>query len=303
MDKLFEKINKYFGTDYKSTEEIDWVGICIYYTLDKSFIVEYQDKLKWFYISAYQKLDEDFIIQFQDKVNWDNISQSQKLSVDFIRKYSDRLNWNLISMYQKLDEKLISEFQNKVNWEFISKYQKLSEDFIEKHYDQVYWKNISYYQLLSDDFIWKFRNKIDWYNPYRETDKKEEFIKYYKSKTIDNFGYLSTEQKKVALIATNKYDCYDDYFIAYKTIRHDRYSIYNFQYQYLEGNTYESWCNCTNTKNSFGLSVATADYCNNFINTYKRETDIIVKCKINYEDIGMIYNNGEIVRCFKITII
>jgi hypothetical protein len=33
------------------------------------------------------------------------------------------------------------------------------------------------------------------------------------------------------------YECYDDYFIAYKAIRSDNYSLYNFQYNGI-GNTY-----------------------------------------------------------------
>lgn len=37
---------------------------------------------------------------------------------------------------------------------------------------------------------------------------------------------------------TDLYECHEDYFYAYKNIRSDRYSHFNFQYQYLPGETY-----------------------------------------------------------------
>jgi len=45
------------------------------------------------------------------------------------------------------------------------------------------------------------------------------------------------------------YECHDDYFIAYKGIRSDRHSNYNFQYQYF------SWADSTSNEDSFGLST------------------------------------------------
>jgi hypothetical protein len=50
---------------------------------------------------------------------------------------------------------------------------------------------------------------------------------------------------KQQVINTGLYECYDDYFIAYKSIRSNRCNRYNFQYQYLTGETYEVHCDCT----------------------------------------------------------
>ena len=106
--------------------------------------------------------------------------------------------------------------------------------------------------------------------------------------------------KKQKLIKTKLYECHDDYFIAYKAIRPDRYSLFNFQYQYLPGETYESTCDCSESENSFGLNVGTYSHAKQYL-IDKR--GIIVKCKVYYKDIGRIVHNGEKIRCFKITIL
>ena len=115
----------------------------------------------------------------------------------------------------------------------------------------------------------------------------------------DNWIYKTTEEKKQAVIDTCLYECHEDYFIAYKAIRPDRYSLYNFQYKYEKGGIYESWCDCSHNKDSFGLSVGTKEYAKN----YGGNHCIIVRCKVRYEDVGRIVHDGDKVRCFKIEIL
>lgn len=111
--------------------------------------------------------------------------------------------------------------------------------------------------------------------------------------------YKDTEFKKKQIVYSGLYECYDDYFIAYKAIRQDRYSYFNFQYKYEPGNIYESSCDCTNKENSFGLNAGTYKYAKNYGHT----NSLIVKCKIKYEDVGRLVYNNEKVRCFKIEIL
>ena len=156
-------------------------------------------------------------------------------------------------------------------------FKKLSEDFIREFKEKVDWDNISQSQQLSEDFIKEFNLKID----------------------NDNWLYKSSKFKE----EKNKgkcglYECYEDYFIAYKAIRNDRYSHFNFQYQYLPGNVYESHCDCTENENSFGLSVWTEEMALNY-----NDTGIIVKCKVKYEDVGRLVHDGGKVRAFKIEIL
>ena len=156
--------------------------------------------------------------------------------------------------------------------EFLNK--ELSTNY--KSLDNVDWFCISIYQKLSEDFIKEFNLKIN----------------------EDNWLYKSTKLKKEQVIKCGLYECYDDYFIAYKAIRNDRYSHFNFQYQYLKNGIYECHCDCTDNENSFGLSVWTEKEAINYNNT-----GLIVKVKARYEDVGRLVHNSNKIRCFKIEIL
>ena len=113
----------------------------------------------------------------------------------------------------------------------------------------------------------------------------------------NNWQYKDTEFKKQQVMATGLYECHDGYFIAYKGIRSDRYSNFNFQYRYMPGKTYESWCDCSCEENSFGLSVWTKEEAENYCH------QLVVKVKVKYEDVGRVVHNGGKVRCFKFEVL
>lgn len=165
------------------------------------------------------------------------------------------------------------------NWVDISCHQCLSEGFIREFKDKVYWRLISEYQYLSEDFIREFKDKVDMY--YIE----------------NSWHYKDAEFKKKAVIDTGLYECHDDYFIAYKGIRSDRWSNFNFQYKYEKGGVYESWCDCSNSENSFGLSAWTEEKAREYCN------ELVVRVKIKYEDVGRIVHNGGKIRCFKFEVL
>ena len=178
------------------------------------------------------------------------------------------LNKELNDNYTSLDS---------VKWTYISIYQKLSENFIREFQDKINWNNISKYQKFSPEFIKEFDLNID----------------------KDNWLYKSTEFKKQQIIDCGLYECHEDYFIAYKAIRNDRYSHYNFQFQYLPNQTYECHCDCTNEENSFGLSVWTKK----MMEKYYNGSSLIVKIKVKYEDVGRLVHYENKIRCFKIEIL
>ena len=93
------------------------------------------------------------------------------------------------------------------------------------------------------------------------------------------------------------YECHDDYFIAYKGIRSDRYSNFNFQYQYLKNNTYSSWADSSKDENSFGLSVWTEKEAEKYCN------QLVIKVKVKYEDVARVVHSGGKIRCFKFTVL
>ena len=196
-----------------------------------------------------------------------------------LARFTDKVDWDYISIYHHLSEDFIREFKDRVNWNLISIYQRLSEDFIREFQDRVDWDWISMFQRLSKEFIEEVKDNI------------------YMKGVADSWHYKSVEEKKKAVMDTGLYECHEDYFIAYKGIRADRYSRYNFQYQYMKGETYETWCDCSDEENSYGFSAWTEkgarDYCN----------ELIVRVKVRYEDVGRVVHNGGKIRCFKIEIL
>ena len=211
--------------------------------------------------------------------DWMAVSRHRGLSEDFIREFADKVDWYIVSRYQYLSEDFIREFKDRVDWACISVYQHLSEDFIREFVAEVYWDLISKYQQLSKDFIAEFKDKLS-----------EEFI-------ADSWHYKSVEEKKKAVMDTGLYECHEDYFIAYKGIRADRYSKFNFLYQYLKGHTYETWCDCSEEENSYGFSAWTQydamEYCD----------ELVVRVKVRYEDVGRVVHDGGKIRCFKMEIL
>ncbi len=241
--------------------------------LPEELIREAADEVDWTLVSARSKLSEDFIREFQNEVDWYNISRYQKLSEDFIREFKDKVRWSCISIYQKLSEDFIREFQGKVNWHYISVYQPLSEGFIREFKSKVTWIYISWYQAVSKEFLKEFGMELD-----NNSDKP---VSYWKRKVQE----------------TGLYECHRDYFYAYKGIRSDRYSKYNFQYRYMPGETYECFSDYSNDENSFGLSAWTKedaeDYCD----------ELVVKVKVYYRDVTAVVHDGGKIRCKRLTVL
>jgi hypothetical protein len=280
-------------------DEVIWIYISKYQKLSENFIREFKDKINWGNISIYQKLSEGFIREFEDKVDWRWISMYQKLSEGFIREFKDKIKWKCISKYQKLSENFIREFKDKVIWINISQYQKLSEVFIREFIDKVSWYYISKYQKLSENFIREFKDKVNWGYISEYQKLSEDFIREFKLKiNPDNWLYKDKGFKLKKIKETGLYEFFDaDHILAYKGIRSDRYSKYNFQYRYLTGETYECHCDYTDDENSFGLSAWTEEKARKHCN------ELVIKVKINVSDIGRIVHDGGKLRYSKFTVI
>lgn len=129
----------------------------------------------------------------------------QKLSVAFIEKHLSKVKLKLIFQYQKLSEEDIerlSMFKSETSLSSENS-QPIVNEFILN-----YLYTIAIYQKVSDKFL----------SSYNLIVSKDSF-----------WQYKDVEFKKDKVISTNLYECHDDYFIAYKAIRNDRYSLYNFQ--------------------------------------------------------------------------
>ena len=266
-----KKIKEEFGYDFLS---MNWKEISKYKGLSETFIEKYIDRVDWYFISICQNLSEDFIDKHTDKVDWDSISICQNLSEDFIDKHTDKVDWNSISIYQHLSENFIDKHTDKVDWDSISKYQCLSENFIEKHIDKLNWNNISKYQVITPEFA-------DEHNI-----------------SINNNSQRTAAEWKKMIEETNLYECHEDYFYAYKSIRGDRYSHFNFQYQYLPGESYNCFSDYSDDENSFGLSAWTEKEAHDY-----SDKGMVVKLKVNYADVTAIVNNSNKIRCKRITVL
>ena len=266
-----KEIKEEFGYDFT---KMSWKEISIHKGLCETFIDKYTNKINWDYISIYQKLSEDFIEKHADKIDWGYISIYQKLSEDFIEKHTDEIDWSRISIHQKLSEDFIEKYIDKVNWGNISMYQKLSEDFIEKHADEINWPYISRYQVITPEFADEHNISIN-----------------------NNSQRTAIEWKKM-IEKTNLYECHEDYFYAYKSIRGDRYSHFNFQYQYLPGESYNCFSDYSDDENSFGLSAWTEKKAHDY-----SDKGMVVKLKVNYADVTAIVYNSNKIRCKRITVL
>ena len=306
MENL-EFLNKELDSNYTSLDKVNWGYISKCQKLSEDFIREFQDKVDWDRICQCQILSENFIREFQNKMNWHNISANQKLSENFIREFQNKVNWYNISTRQKLSEDFIREFKDKVDWYYISCYQKLSENFIKEFKDKIYSNlgSISKYQKLSENFIREFKYKVSWPLIISYQKLSPEFIEEFDLDIDeDNWLYKSTDFKKQQIVDCGLYECHEDYFIAYKATRNHRYSLYNFQYQYLTNEVYECHCDCTDNENSFGLSVWTYEGAKKYNENFEYEnSNLIVKVKVRYEDVGRLVHGENKIRCFKIEIL
>ena len=312
-DAELEDLKTVFVDDYEKYIEmgtIDWEAVSTYEQLPDWFIKKHINDINFLCISRCHVLTDEFLLKFRKEVNWNQISMYRKLSEETIRNFASYVDWVFISTYQKLSEKFIDEFKDYVSWEHISWCQMLSESFIEKHWQYLSWDGIAIRQKLSPEFIYKWKDKFYIKNilPYQKVS--DDYIKYVKEEapellylTDDNWIYKSAEEKKQAVVDTGEYECYDDYFIAYKAVRTDGYSFYNLQYKYEKGGIYESWCDCSDKDDSFGLNVGTNDYAQEYGLFSNNENYKILRCKVKYEDVGRVIDECEKVRCFKIEIL
>ncbi len=112
---------------------------------------------------------------------------------------------------------------------------------------------------------------------------------------------LDTDSKRNLIKACGSYECHDDYFIAYKCIRNDNYSITNFQYKYLVGETYHCHADHTNNPISFGLFVCERERAEEYVKFCCGGK--IIKVKAYYKDVACLIPEGNGVRCTDFTVL
>jgi hypothetical protein len=95
------------------------------------------------------------------------------------------------------------------------------------------------------------------------------------------------------------YEIDGDYVIAYKSTRLNGVSIFNNQYKYQVGKTYNSHCDCNvNHEVSFGLSAWAKEKALNY-----NPDGELYKVKIYIDDIGALVQDDNKLRCFKLDVV
>ena len=256
--------------------------------LSNDIIDKYVNWLAFNILSLYHNLSYDFVDRYCHKLNWMIISNRSGLTEEFIDRYCDRLNWSSICDKQVLSEEFIEKHIYDFELDEVLKSKCLSEYFIERHIgdEDFSWIDVAKHQKLSDNFIKKHSDELS-------------NVLYY---LHDNWNYKSVSDKKQAIVDTGLYECYDDYFIAYKAIRINRYSLFNLQYKYEKGCVYDSLCDCSDNENSYGLNVGSECFAINYGDSSSFCYNV-VRCKVRYEDVGRVVHDGQKIRCFRIEVL
>ena len=283
-------------------DRLNWHWICQFQKLSEDFIELNSDRVVWGLISEYQKLSGDFLERNKHKLPLFWICQKQILSEEFIWRNAakdNNFNWAIICRYQSLSESFIEKASGLVNWACVSIYQKLSEEFIERNADRVDWGMISIFQKLSEKFIERHAGRLNWnsINKYQKLSK--EFRARHNLKLPkDNWLFTDKQTKRKAIENCDLYELDGDYVIAYKGIRSDGRSRYNFRYHYELGGIYEAHADHNlDNDDSFGLSAWTEydakQYCG----------QKLIKVKIHLDDVAALVHNGGKIRCTRLEVI
>jgi len=166
--------------------------------------------------------------------------------------------------------------QNEINWYRISECQKLSESFIKKFQDKLSLERILECQKLSENFIRELNLTVP----------------------VNNWLYKSKQFKLDYIKKNTKFKIVNNSIIAYKSCMSNGCSVFDFQYKYETGLTYESACDCNSDHlSSLGLYSWTKKKALKYYNK-----GILFKVKIDLDDLGCITKEGKI-RCFRLTVL
>jgi hypothetical protein len=303
------EVEKFLDDKFSYHEEIDWDLVLHFFTLSESFMERHLHLLEIPLFYKTQFFSEEFIKKYNNILNFNFLSYLSPLNENLCNLYHKFLNFKDICIYQKLSEEFIEKYADKIDWPEISKHQKLNKSFIEKHIDKIDWSLISKYQRLSEEFIEKHINKVDLNIISKYQRLSSEFIEKHKLKIPESsWMYKDKEYKRKKILETGFYEVIDDHVIAYKAVRKDYYSIFNFQYLYEIGKEYEAHADYNSDEDvSFGLSAWTLSEALRYFRRGK-----LLKIKIHLDDIACLvssnvfsndYNEINKLRCAKIKII
>lgn len=283
--------------------------------LPESILEKHKEFVESIDSSRFQSLSTNFLMTHQNRLSSTRILKNKLLDEDKIMMllpYSS-ITLNEIPCYQKLSEEFIERYQqsNSLFWYNVFSSQQLSEEFLIKHFDKVFtYKEASLLdaivksQHLSMEFVQQFILDNPNISTYYKTHELPLYIKLPGYEYLENASWLyqSKEFKKEQIVNTKMFECYDDYFIAYKRVRNDGTSLFDIKFKYEKGKVSESTCDYTPHEVSFGLHVGPKKIVQLSPESPLQQSKVI-KCKVRYEDVGYLTTSKlYTVRCCRLEV-
>ena len=292
-----EELEQYIRDNEDVMTRTRWEDMAQYQNLTENFMKNYIDFLPINRIVTYQPMSEEMLdFLFNHIANLEDtndprktmytklVLQHQDVSETLMSKYKDMIHWIAASTYSNMTEDFIREFKNYVSWEAICKYKELSIDFMYEMMDYLHHRNAFFYQTTNDELDAVFKERINTYDDYfqafwvrknyirdRDASYWRDLIKSYKSYPT-NYS--------------------DDYFIGYKAIRQDGYSLFSFRNKYIAENIYETKSDYNNTEEvSFGFGIYNRDKAYQYGMQKDQKRFDIVAIKVMYDDVTFCSEN------------
>lgn len=296
---------------YNSINDKD--ALVIWQILSEKFIIKHILDLNLILITRYQVISEQFIRTYcmplflsPDKRYFSkllfNILRHQALSEEFINEYLDII----------IESKLVH---------VLCRYQELSEAVIShlldigkgKPYYDILCRYITHYQELSVELINQYPILIQNPNCKRNLYNHQALPKSFYDENrlpICNASITPEADWKYMITKSGKFEIHDNYFYAYKIVRADDYSVYNYNYRFEKESDYYTFSDYSYESESFGFESSTFRgmllyklQCFNNSPKFK-----VIKVKIFYKDLTYfdIFNNkyeDAIIRSNKIYIV
>lgn len=305
-----DELDQYIEQNKDLMTRTRWEDMATYQNLSQNFMKSHIKKLPLSRVSTYQPMTEDTIDFFLNYISTMEdasepkkkklsrlILQHQDVTEILLRKYKDTIEWTTASIYCNMSEDFIKEMKFYVNWEAICKYKVLSIEFMNEMMDYLYYRNAFFYQNTNNELDQIFKEKINTYDDY--------FQAFYVRKNYIRDRDESYWRNIIKNYKTYPSDYSDDYFIGYKAIRRDGYSLFSFRDKYERGQTYTTKSDFNDVEVSFGFGI----YNRNKAYYYGMQKDNkrfdIVALQVPYRAITFISDNYVFpkVRSSEITIL
>lgn len=263
-----------------------------YQILSEDFIVNHINYFDIYEIVAMQKVSETFIenyrsklVRFNDRHEfWKAILRSQGLSVKYITSLLDEMEYlgllDYVIQFQNITpirDTLMERYKDSKNYPIIvkalAKFESLSVDFLDRY---------PIFLETQKDLIAKHQKLSA---AYREA---HELVTEENNDDVTPEQWRSILQKVTSNLT--HFTLYSDHIYAYKLIRRDGYSQFNFGSKYLNGDSYDSFSDYSTDDTSFGF----ASYSEN--GAYNLWQDLyngskaymVTKVRIPYENITYV---------------